>query len=143
MPNDSPLFWSLRFAPSLNPSTLLSKFSLTTTSKYSNVVPVWPWQKYPTNVWIRSTRNIPTWLRLACCSWLVRGRIQQIVGNDRGCRSLDSSDYPVDGRRVNSTVTLRVGLTGSIAVGKSFVLEVLHELGARTVDADKIARDCV
>ena len=38
---------------------------------------------------------------------------------------------------------LKVGLTGSIAVGKSFVLEVLRELGARTVDADQIARECV
>ena len=38
---------------------------------------------------------------------------------------------------------LTVGLTGSIAVGKSFVLEVLRELGARTIDADQIARECV
>jgi dephospho-CoA kinase len=38
---------------------------------------------------------------------------------------------------------LKVGLTGSIAVGKSFVLEVLRELGARTMDADQIARECV
>src|ERR1043165_7650960 len=38
---------------------------------------------------------------------------------------------------------LKVGLTGSIAVGKSFVLEVLSELGARTMDADQIARECV
>ena len=38
---------------------------------------------------------------------------------------------------------LKVGLTGSIAVGKSFVLEVLRELGARTIDADQIARECV
>jgi dephospho-CoA kinase len=38
---------------------------------------------------------------------------------------------------------LKVGLTGSIAVGKSFVLGVLRELGARAVDADQIARECV
>ena len=38
---------------------------------------------------------------------------------------------------------LKVGLTGSIAVGKSAVLEVLRQLGARTVDADQIARECV
>jgi len=38
---------------------------------------------------------------------------------------------------------LKVGLTGSIAVGKSFVLDVLHELGARTIDADQVARECV
>lgn len=38
---------------------------------------------------------------------------------------------------------LRIGLTGSIAVGKSFVLSVLEELGARTIDADQIAREVV
>ncbi|MBK8147697.1 MAG: dephospho-CoA kinase [Acidobacteria bacterium] len=36
---------------------------------------------------------------------------------------------------------LKVGLTGSIAVGKSFVCEVLTELGAHVLDADKTARD--
>jgi len=34
---------------------------------------------------------------------------------------------------------LKVGLTGSIAVGKSFVLSVLKELGCEVFDADKIA----
>src|SRR5262249_18805047 len=34
---------------------------------------------------------------------------------------------------------LRAGLTGSIAVGKSFVLSVLTELGCVTFDADRIA----
>jgi len=34
---------------------------------------------------------------------------------------------------------LKIGLTGSIAVGKSSVLEVLAELGCVTFDADKIA----
>lgn len=34
---------------------------------------------------------------------------------------------------------LKVGLTGSIAVGKSFVVSVLAELGAVVFDADKIA----
>ena len=38
---------------------------------------------------------------------------------------------------------LKVGLTGSIAVGKSFVLGVLAELGCRTLDADATARDVV
>lgn len=38
---------------------------------------------------------------------------------------------------------LTVGLTGSIAVGKSFVLELLRQLGARTIDADVIAREVV
>ena len=38
---------------------------------------------------------------------------------------------------------LRVGLTGSIAVGKSFVLGVLAGLGCRVVDADKTAREAV
>lgn len=34
---------------------------------------------------------------------------------------------------------LKVGLTGSIAVGKSYVVSVLQELGCVTFDADKIA----
>ncbi|HEU4594334.1 MAG TPA: dephospho-CoA kinase [Pyrinomonadaceae bacterium] len=38
---------------------------------------------------------------------------------------------------------LRVGLTGSIAVGKSFVTRVLAELGCRVVDADELARRVV
>jgi dephospho-CoA kinase len=38
---------------------------------------------------------------------------------------------------------LKVGLTGSIAVGKSFVLGVLRELGARAIDADAVAREVV
>jgi dephospho-CoA kinase len=38
---------------------------------------------------------------------------------------------------------LKVGLTGSIAVGKSFVLGVLAELGCRIIDADRIAREVV
>jgi dephospho-CoA kinase len=38
---------------------------------------------------------------------------------------------------------LKVGLTGSIAVGKSFVLGVLAELGCRILDADRTAREVV
>ena len=38
---------------------------------------------------------------------------------------------------------LKVGLTGSIAVGKSFVLRKLAELGCHVIDADVIARDVV
>ena len=38
---------------------------------------------------------------------------------------------------------LRVGLTGSIAVGKSFVASVLAELGCHVLDADKTAREVV
>ena len=38
---------------------------------------------------------------------------------------------------------LKVGLTGSIAVGKSFVLSVFRELGCHVLDADKTARDVV
>ena len=34
---------------------------------------------------------------------------------------------------------LKVGLTGSIAVGKSFVVSVFRDLGCATFDADKIA----
>src|SRR6266404_6850380 len=35
---------------------------------------------------------------------------------------------------------LKVGLTGSIAVGKSYVLSMLKELGCHVIDADQIAR---
>jgi len=35
---------------------------------------------------------------------------------------------------------LKVGLTGSIAVGKTFVLGVLSELGCHVIDADVVAR---
>ena len=38
---------------------------------------------------------------------------------------------------------LKVGLTGSIAVGKSYVVEVLRELGAFVADADVTAREVV
>ena len=38
---------------------------------------------------------------------------------------------------------LRVGLTGSIAVGKSFVTNVLAELGCHVLDADQTAREVV
>ncbi|HEX8473624.1 MAG TPA: dephospho-CoA kinase [Pyrinomonadaceae bacterium] len=38
---------------------------------------------------------------------------------------------------------LRVGLTGSIAVGKSYVSTVLMELGCHVIDADQVARNVV
>jgi dephospho-CoA kinase len=38
---------------------------------------------------------------------------------------------------------LRVGLTGSIAVGKSHAVGVLRELGCHVIDADQTARDVV
>lgn len=38
---------------------------------------------------------------------------------------------------------LKVGLTGSIAVGKSFVCECLRDLGAHVLDADTTAREVV
>ena len=38
---------------------------------------------------------------------------------------------------------LRIGLTGSIAVGKSFVAGVLAELGCHVLDADDTAREVV
>lgn len=38
---------------------------------------------------------------------------------------------------------LKVGLTGSIAVGKSFVLEEFRKLGCNVLDADVIAREVV
>ncbi len=38
---------------------------------------------------------------------------------------------------------LKVGLTGSIAVGKTFVCEVFRKLGCAVLDADQAARDVV
>src|SRR5690242_20452361 len=38
---------------------------------------------------------------------------------------------------------LKVGLTGSIAVGKSFVLDVFREVGCHVLDADVTAREVV
>ena len=38
---------------------------------------------------------------------------------------------------------LKVGLTGSIAVGKSFVCECFRELGCHVLDADRTAREVV
>jgi len=38
---------------------------------------------------------------------------------------------------------LRIGLTGSIGVGKSFVAGVLAELGCHVIDADQTAREVV
>lgn len=38
---------------------------------------------------------------------------------------------------------LKVGLTGSIAVGKSYVCEVFRELGCFVLDADRTAREVV
>lgn len=38
---------------------------------------------------------------------------------------------------------LRVGLTGSIAVGKSYVTSVFEELGCHVLDADQTAREVV
>ncbi len=38
---------------------------------------------------------------------------------------------------------LKIGLTGSIAVGKSYVCECLRELGAFVLDADQTAREVV
>ena len=36
-----------------------------------------------------------------------------------------------------------IGLTGNIGTGKSTVLEILHQFGARTIDADKIAHQVI
>lgn len=38
---------------------------------------------------------------------------------------------------------LKVGLTGSIAVGKSFVCDIMRELGCHVLDADQTAREVV
>ena len=41
------------------------------------------------------------------------------------------------------SIMLRVGLTGSIAVGKTFVDNAFRELGVPVLDADQVARDVV
>ncbi len=38
---------------------------------------------------------------------------------------------------------LRVGLTGGIATGKSYVTQRIHEAGLPTIDADQLAREAV
>ena len=43
---------------------------------------------------------------------------------------------------MNSTRVL-IGLTGNIATGKSYVAQLLRELGAHIIDADLVARDVV
>lgn len=50
-----------------------------------------------------------------------------------------TSPFDLGLRTSDFGLMLKVGLTGSIAVGKSFVLGVLRELGCATFDADKIA----
>ena len=37
----------------------------------------------------------------------------------------------------------RIGLTGTIASGKSYVATILEELGACVIDTDKLAREVV
>ena len=44
---------------------------------------------------------------------------------------------------LRSLLMLRVGLTGSIAVGKSYVSSVFAELGCHVLDADQTAREVV
>lgn len=41
------------------------------------------------------------------------------------------------------TQMLKIGLTGSIAVGKTYVCEILRELGAFVLDADQTSREVV
>src|SRR4029453_2162884 len=43
----------------------------------------------------------------------------------------------------NNNLMLKVGLTGSIGVGKSFVTSVFAELGCHVLDADQTAREVV
>jgi dephospho-CoA kinase len=68
----------------------------------------------------------------------LRGRI---VNSVEVMRRLDSLRYISTPECVPKM--LKVGLTGSIAVGKSFVLSVLAELGGHIIDADEIAREVV
>ncbi len=47
------------------------------------------------------------------------------------------------GPRLEQTRTVRVGLTGGIASGKSTVTALLRDLGAVVIDSDRLARDVV
>jgi dephospho-CoA kinase len=49
----------------------------------------------------------------------------------------------VEGCEVEPALMLRVGLTGSIGVGKSFVASIFAELGCHVLDADLTAREVV
>jgi dephospho-CoA kinase len=51
--------------------------------------------------------------------------------------------YAINYSLFRRKIVLRVGLTGSIAVGKSFVCECFRELGCHVLDADKTAREVV
>lgn len=44
---------------------------------------------------------------------------------------------------MNTSRPIVIGLTGNIGVGKSAVLTMLQALGARTVDADKVAHEVI
>lgn len=46
-------------------------------------------------------------------------------------------------KMIHGNSMLRVGLTGSIAVGKSFVASIFTELGCHVLDADQTAREVV
>jgi dephospho-CoA kinase len=65
--------------------------------------------------------------------------------SDRREREIPNSVFGTDqhGSRFTVEAMLRVGLTGSIGVGKSFVAGVLAELGCHVLDADLIAREVV
>jgi len=49
----------------------------------------------------------------------------------------------IAGKPASKYRMLKIGLTGSIAVGKSFVCECFRELGCHVLDADKTAREVV
>ncbi len=54
----------------------------------------------------------------------------------------ESAEFSQRSRR-SQIAMLKVGLTGSIAVGKSFVCDVFRELGCHVLDADQTALDVV
>ena len=52
-------------------------------------------------------------------------------------------EYQVQSTKIKAQDMLRVGLTGSIGVGKSFVVSIFEELSCHVLDADQTAREVV
>ena len=65
------------------------------------------------------------------------------VGNNRTAERTRRGAQARRPARGHFHIMLRVGLTGSIAVGKSYVSGVLKDLGCRVMDADVVARRVV
>ena len=93
----------------------------------------------------RATRLVPTDCRPAAGGADRRRTPGGVAAGPRRAHAGPASYAPRDPgrRRGGGPVTVRVGLTGGVASGKSTVSAVLAELGAVVIDADLIAREVV